>query len=379
MAMTASPPRSSWIWVVAILVALGVGDWLFQLRPIARHGDLERQRYTTAEYRVDPSLVPGASERSRVVLTGQALRGDYFARDAFNIVVLGGSTVFCKLLDEEVMLSAQIANAVPAPIRNAIDLRVAVAALPGQRIDNSTENFSGLLDDPDTRPDIVIGQFGSNDMARFLRSAPWPPGAGPEGANVSPDSPFLEPQRSLLLRHRADASKQGHFIADLRRAYSEHPKLEQLKPFLLPIYRHHLDQYEHDLQHLVDLTQRESIGLMLLTQALNYGGDDQPARSAKYWITYPEKRGGFVPSPRLMSALLDGFNDRTRKVAAARGVPLVDVARDLGSCADCFYDQWHLTVSGAQREGTQVAEALLEEGLLGRRTTMRNERGGLRP
>jgi len=106
---------------------------------------------------------------------------------------------------------------------------------------------------------------------------------------------------------------------------------------------------------------------VLVTQALNYGSD-QPERSAKYWITYPETRRGFVPSPKLLWDLLTGFNDRTREVARRRDVPLIDVARELGECAECFYDQWHLTVTGAGREGRQIADALLAEGLLSRRT-----------
>jgi hypothetical protein len=365
---------TSWKWAAAIVVALCVGDWLFQMRPIARHGDLERQRFVSAEYAVDLSLVPGPSARSRVVLTGQALRGDYFARDAYNVVLLGGSTVFCKLLDEEVTLGAQISDAIPPPIRDAIDLRVAAAALPGHRVEHSTENLSKLFGDPDTRPDVVIGKFGADDLGRFFTTAPWPTGAGPEGAHASRNGPFAEPNRSVVFRHRQAASKQGHFIADLRRVYQNHPKLDQLKRFLVPIYRGHLETYERNLNRLIDLAQSEGVGLLLATQPLNFSandraGTDQRARSEKFWIAYSAKPEGFVPSPTLIAKLLGDFNDATRRIAATRGVPLVDLASALANCSDCFYDQWHLTVSGSGREGTMIADALLREGLLVRRGT----------
>ena len=185
-------------------------------------------------------------------------------------------------------------------------------------------------------------------------------------------NPFVEPNRSVVFRHRQAASKQGHFIADLRRVYQNHPKLDQLKRFLVPIYRGHLETYERNLNRLIDLAQSEGVGLLLATQPLNFSandraGTDQRSRSEKFWIAYSAKPEGFVPSPTLIAKLLGDFNDATRRIAETRGVPLVDLASALANCSDCFYDQWHLTVSGAGREGTMIADALLREGLLVRR------------
>jgi len=101
-----------------------------------------------------------------------------------------------------------------------------------------------------------------------------------------------------------------------------------------------------------------------VTQPINYGGSDDDDR-VRSWMPYfvHRDRVGFVPAPSLVAALMARFNEATRRVARRRGLVWVDLAETLGDCGDCFYDQWHFTVTGAQRAAKSIApvvDSLLE-------------------
>ncbi|WP_181233750.1 hypothetical protein [Enhygromyxa salina] len=53
--------------------------------------------------------------------------------------------------------------------------------------------------------------------------------------------------------------------------------------------------------------------------------------------------------------LVEVFNAQTRGFAREHGLELVDLAVALEGCADCFYDQWHFSDTGAARAGAAIA------------------------
>ena len=347
--MRVNTPRD-WKLLVVVVAALAAGDLLFQLDQLAGGDDQDRRAYESITVENNLELMPGVSPIARVVATPQGLRGDLLTEGSFNLVLSGGSTVFCRLLDEDKALTARIAAAIPGPVRESIGLRVATAGRGGQTISKSYANLARLFDDPATRPDLVVGQFGSNSTAHLLVDTQF---SGPAAAQRTP-VPWL------------GTAPRSAYVKRLRALYQRHAKLGALTPQLEVAYSNRRAIFADWLGKIVDQARAGGARLLLVTQPISYAGSALDTRTAKYLLLYPKNKG-FVPTPALLAKLLDGFNQVTRDLAAERGIPLLDLAAsDLATCEPCFYDQWHLTELGADRAGQQIAHALLEHGLLPR-------------
>jgi hypothetical protein len=122
-------------------------------------------------------------------------------------------------------------------------------------------------------------------------------------------------------------------------------------------YAGHLRGFEQRLKQLVALVSASGAQLAIVTQPISYAGSED-ARTDRYALFYVDRGEGFVPSPALLARLLGGFNDVSRRVARNQGLPLIDLANELGSCERCFYDQWHFTLEGARRAAERIAIAL---------------------
>jgi lysophospholipase L1-like esterase len=348
--------RRDWKRLLVVVALLAAGDRAFRF-DLSAGDERSRRAYEWTVFELDPSVVEGVSARSRVVSTPQGLRGDLLGEDSFNILLVGGSTVFCRYLDEEGSLTAQLARALRLQLRESLDLRVATSARAGQLATHSIDNLRRLFADPKTRPRLVIAQLGANDLMNFLDTAPWPPDAGPEGAHASPDGAYVGDQHRALFAASHDPRQQGNFIAQVREAYRSHPKLERLSQPLRAAYGEHLRGFEQRLKQLAALVSTSGARLAIVTQPISYAGSED-ARTDRYALFYVDRGEGFVPSPALLARLLGGFNDVSRRVARNQGLPLIDLANELGTCERCFYDQWHFTLVGARRAAERIAPAL---------------------
>jgi lysophospholipase L1-like esterase len=122
-------------------------------------------------------------------------------------------------------------------------------------------------------------------------------------------------------------------------------QFDELREKFLPLY-------EQRLTGLIDLTQSLGIQPVLITQPALWGhgidsatGIDLDPISGFYWDR------------------LELYNNVTRAVAGARGIPVIDLARDMPKDSTFFYDWFHFTRQGAAKVAEIVATGL--EPLLG--------------
>ena len=132
-------------------------------------------------------------------------------------------------------------------------------------------------------------------------------------------------------------------------------QLATATPFTtVPIAR--LDDYQRDLEQLVEAIQAGGTRVVLMTHAIRFRGDE-PDLDNRFAVW--EER---VYTPRADGEILVAFNaaanERLRAVARAREVRVIDVAAAVSGCDACFGDLVHFSDLGARRVATAIQPAL---------------------
>lgn len=122
----------------------------------------------------------------------------------------------------------------------------------------------------------------------------------------------------------------------------------------IPIGR--LDAFELDLDRLVISVASTGTRVHLLTHAIKFREiNEHNANSLEVWDC-------LVNFPRAEAQIMVKFNtqtnERLRKVAAAHGIPTIDIAGELTDCQECFGDLIHFTDAGARRVADAVRNTL---------------------
>ncbi len=320
----------------------------------------ERVAYRVEIHELDPRFVADAGPRSRHASNGQGLRGDPIVGRDIELLVLGGSTVECSLLDEPDALVARIAASARTKLDGAT-LRAAALAQGGLPLVGLLPELEAFTSD-ERRPSVIIGMFGANEAQAFFNHAPWVsrgPGL-PWDAWIDPASPFGVRGREETYRGWYRPGSGGRFLDAPRRAYADSTSwVEQLHPGHVSILRDALGDYVASLKALALLAERRDATLVLVTQPLSPWAPPAEGRGWAPFI-YAAEGEGFVPSPELTRLLVAAFNAQTRGFAAEHGIALVDLAAQLEGCSACFYDQWHFANTGAARAGEAIGSRVAE-------------------
>ena len=246
--------------------------------------------------------------------------------ERFSIFVVGGSTTECsKLTDEKTwpaILGKQLGQYDP-------NIWLNNAGIDGC----STYGHEILLDDYllEIRPDMILFLIGVNDRGK---------------ASFDDETGFLINENESLFTRLLKRSEVINLISNLQRAYQAHAvdlghHLEpKEKPEMTPgekqadLKRHldYLPKYEKRVVTLVEKCLHAGIGPVLITQPLL----DDPASHG--W------------------AVMELYNDVTRKVASQYQVLLIDLATKLEKNPAYYYDNMHYTNLGAEVVGNKVFE-----------------------
>ncbi|PRP94788.1 hypothetical protein [Enhygromyxa salina] len=341
---------------LAALVTLAVlaGTSLIPLEPLTHNLAGARVAYRHEIYELDPAWVADAGPRSRHASNGQGLRGDVIVGRGFEVLVLGGSTVECSLLDEPDTLTAQIASAGRSQSDPGVRAAaLAQAGLPLSELLPELEVFT----EGGRRPELFVGMFGANEAQAFFNHAPWV-GSAPGAAWdvwLDPASPFGVEGRAQTYRGWYRPGNHGQFLAAPRAAYAD-PRgwVVELHPGHVAMLRTALADYVQSLVALDELARGRGARLVLVTQPVAPWAEPSAGRGWAPFM-YAGQGEGFLPSPDLTRQLVEAFNAQTRGFAREHEVVLVDLAVELEGCADCFYDQWHFSDTGAARAGAAIA------------------------
>lgn len=112
--------RPGLLAALAVALVLAVGQVVFALPPPLATEAGAMEPFARAVYDLDPRYVRGVSARSRVVRNVQGLRGSVLRGRPEDVLVVGGSTVACTLLDERDHLGASLERLLGRPHRVAV-------------------------------------------------------------------------------------------------------------------------------------------------------------------------------------------------------------------------------------------------------------------
>lgn len=350
-------PQDGWIVFACVATALILGHIVFRPPVVGAPALPARTPYEQVVFTIDPDLISGLSPRSRLVANGQGLRGQVLGKGAFNVLIIGGSTVQCALLDETDSLVTRVFENLREKRREGRPIRIATPARGGYALRHINADLASLLASENTAAQLVVAMLGANDLEQFVTGVPWATNErGDLVPEIPPESPFSSRNWTKTYAGWYAPGNTGAFAERVRLAYAESPWQDSLDERKKKLFQAHLRLYDESLLDLAWITKQADAPLILVTQPLNYAGNERGARVADWMPFYFARSGvGFIPSPALFAELLGRINDHTRAFSEVNGVPLLDLAAEMTGCADCYYDQWHFNVEGAKRAGRRIA------------------------
>ena len=353
--------------VVAELAALGWLHWIAgddafrkyasidELR--ARYGEFERLRtHRHLGYAPAPGYRKGANRHNAF-----GCRGDEIERakrpGTLRVVFCGGSTTYGEGIEDHLQTMPFL---VQQRLRDeGVDVEVVNAGCPGWTTLETLINFETRL--LDLAPDCAVVTHGINDV---LPRLVWPHDAyrGDWSGWLCRDEPVrtasllersalawimmiarggLEPHGSMLRIIGDVPSTSFTFGFRGQRQLGIYPAgvfrevpVERMLEVNRPVY------FERNLRNLIAVAKSNGVRVVLATFA--YGSD---------WPSQP-----YIGHPAIRSAI-DETNSIVRRLAAAAGVSLLDIAPSLTD-RELFTDGVHFTVAGERRRAELTAPVL---------------------
>lgn len=273
--------------------------------------------------------------------------GDF--ADDLTIVAVGGSTTECYYLDDRRTWPARLAGMLE---RDFDRLWINNAGFDGHSTCGHqllVKQFIGPL-----RPKVVlyligineVGNSEANDWDQELlvhAAADWPTRVVHKLADYS----ALAALAVNIRRHRTAQAKglvhatvlHDPIPSESREPFSDEQRQKELN-------RHRADflpGYESRLRHLVRMTRDFGIEPVLLTQPVLCGTGRDDATGADLALIPAGEVGGETEW-----AVLELYNDVTRRVAEEESVLLIDLAYRLPKSSRYFYDWLHYNNAGAE-------------------------------
>jgi lysophospholipase L1-like esterase len=210
------------------------------------------------------------------------------------------------------------------------------------------------------RPKVAIFLVGANDVGLNQPNTFDQGVVGSEGGvrslvnGVAARSEVASLALNLARAARARSRGLGHSELDLRVA----PRLvlpDEVMARTEAQYREYLPGFAARLERIVDVTGELGITAVFVTQPALFGDVVDVETGVDLAEVQVNGRG----NGHLEWRLLEAVNDETRRVAAARGAALIDLARELPKSSRYFYDFLHFTNEGSERVGQIVAAGVI--------------------
>ena len=267
------------------------------------------------------------------------------------VLTIGGSTTECLFLSD----GKTWTDAMTRRLERAFpDVWVNNAGLDGQ----STYGHLILLRDfvEELHPRVAIFLIGVNDIG-LDASNPYDTSLTPPRSPLRSAAVFVRDHSELaaLAQNlvRALRAKQGGFghgqidLRTIRRLQDDEPGAQAT----VAKFSAQLPAYASRVAAIVDESRSHGIEPILVTQPGLYGDAVDPATGVD--LSTLQVKG--PANGRLWWHVQELYNDVTRQTAKARGVVLVDAARELPKDSRLFYDFMHFTNEGADRLGELIA------------------------
>ncbi|MFN7972308.1 MAG: SGNH/GDSL hydrolase family protein [Acidobacteriota bacterium] len=293
-------------------------------------------------FRGDPLVTPKPAGETRVFL-------------------VGGSSTECLYLDDSESLDRVLQNEL-GRIAPGKTVKVYNAGKSGDASDDHVSMIVHRI--VHLSPDLLVVFCGINDLTRAIYGYDYLHRVVPDARPLT----FLDdvamaatelqiPRRIYRVAHAHDEkSLLEGFTA--KSNYREKVRVRDAHAPSDKAPREDLDPYRENLLTIAGVAQAHGVKLVFMTQQTTWGGPD-PEAAGWQWMLLRDVRY----RPDRMDAAMSRYNDVMREVAATRGIPVYDLAREIPKTLDDFYDDVHFNVAGARTAGRGLASFLLEKGL----------------
>jgi len=327
--------------------------------------------------RLPHGIIRGLQERFRYSTNRQGMRGNDYPEDSssYRILAVGGSTTICTYLDDAKTWPALVQKGLPR-------------ALDGRAVWVGTVGASGLTTRshilqmhylaPQYRVEAMFLLAGINDLVlRLWEHEKYDPDFMKDEINRSsqmprifsaiPDSmvhPFYKRSGFWKLARRTrsaytNLSSKKKFTSDLiewRRYRSDGQKIRTIPDLSAAV-----EEYERNLEQIIELSKQRNIRLIMLTQPVIWRAG-MPEENENLLF-------GFIGDPvfaarhahysaEVLEACMKLYNAKLLQLCRQLHIECIDLASMLPQNSQVFYDDCHFTELGAELVADIVVEYL---------------------
>jgi hypothetical protein len=130
----------------------------------------------------------------------------------------------------------------------------------------------------------------------------------------------------------------------------------------LPDITSAIDEYQRNINTIIDLAESQSIRIVFLTQPMLWKPDITQAEEDLLWLG---GQGDFQAEPnhayysaRALSEAMTRFNQALKEVCEVRQVQCIDLAAEIEPTTENYFDDAHFTEVGSRKVGLAVAKHL---------------------
>jgi hypothetical protein len=374
---------------LTVLAAVGVGGiaaLVGSAEVLARRWVRRRVRHAVYQphshviHRIDRATLPELTEQIELRVNADGERGEPLEeyRNPFRILVAGGSSAECYLLDQTDQWPAVLERMLrtPAALRalSVADVYVGSVARSGFDSEDVHRILRRVLDP--RKHHMLLLFVGASNILRWIyvgAPADREVDALPSGElfSVDPQRAFsLHPKRTALaflayqafVRVRRPVIRRengGRYLARLRKLRANASQMIEEAPDA----RRTLDRFARGLRASIDVARRAGVRVLVVTQPYLYRPDLSPEAQAREWFgalddAFKKDVDRYL-TPAVVCELMRQVADRTLDVCDEAGVQCVDLFRLLPLDETYFYDGAHFTPRGALAVADILAQAIL--------------------
>lgn len=324
-----------------------------------------------------PRFLPGVQGISRFSINSAGIRGEEFSSSqAYRILSMGGSTTECLYLDQN--------KSWPEILRRKLNALGSGEVWVGNVGKSGMTSRDHLVQMKYLLPqypkiDLIVLLVGINDFMMASCDAHYDPNfwskPGAEEEQISHAfsiCPFdnrhslytgigtlrlLNELKRLFSRDAIRQDETGEIYETLRTRRKNARTLVAKLPELTLA----LDEYQKNLNRIVDFANTRSLRLILMTQPSLWKEHMRPQEQALLWkgrkegevFTASLARGDYYSIPALQIGMRR-FNEALLETCRKRNIECIDLAGEIPKNAGMFYDDVHFNEGGAKK----VAEVL---------------------
>lgn len=328
------------------------------------------------------SLMPGVKGDSNFIINSRGIRGDELpGKNTYQLLAVGGSTTECKYLDQT--------EAWPQLLQTILNRRSTSSGYwvgnIGQSGRTTRENLIQIKYLLPQLPEIdtVILLAGINDLGmRLMQGDDYHPDylSTPEGqdsvirrafihrVNRNPFRPYFKLSRLWLLLENLFPPKQSRptdenkdLIEDqVGENYVRRRSRRLRSPTCdrLPELSTALDEYQRNLNEIIDLVERQGRRLIMTTQPFIWRPGLSPQEKLFLWVG-GGPGGKYYYSIEALASGMKAYNQKMIEVCRKRGIEYIDISSDFPQDLTVFYDDVHFNEKGSRLMAERLAEYIL--------------------